>query len=66
MTAAGSDVAEDVKEVPVFDPTDDSCTTHPLDTVADDHCTPDCTGPVIAHQTALVPLLKLNMKTFQM
>ena len=61
-TAAGSDVAEDVKAVPMFDPTDDSCTTHPpLDTVADDHCTPDCTGPVIEVKYENFPDVKIEI-----
>jgi len=45
----------------VFDPTDDSCTTHPLDTVADDHCTPDCTGPVIEVKYENFPDVKIEI-----
>jgi len=45
----------------MFDPTDDSCTTHPLDTVADDYCTPDCTRPVIEVEYENFPDVKIEI-----
>jgi len=45
-TAADTDIAEDAKRIAVVDDTDDSCPMHPLDGAADDHCTPEITGPV--------------------
>jgi len=59
--AADSDVVKDTKRVPLFDKTDDSCITHPVDRDADGYCTPEFTRPIIEVKWENFPDIKMEV-----